>query len=907
MRRGAVPLPFLAVRLMCGSLLWLSIAVGSARGAAPAVIPYPQALDAAAVAVDRLDSILDHALLVGNGDTNALVYTEGGALELKLTKNDVWDARLDSKLDPPLPKLAWLKRAAESKTPAANRSTIGESGWGPPVRDSYHSHPYPCPRLCARLTLSCAAQEPFWQRIRGEGSRNTWAGGVMGIAGKPGASNGYAFGPLRLPPGRYRQLRIKLAGSANARFYCDLMDADGRGVFGSGWKTTPTAPQEFTFNFRPDAAVDRLVLYTWTEDGKPAENQFAEVVFHGAQGALAIDLRPAAPPSCPGRLDIRRAVAEVAGRAPIVPQATIRALAQSNVLLIQSAAEARLLPIVTTDCPAAGTGRSDDTEWILQEIPGDADWAGMRYAVAMAGAMDRKAVAIVTSRDAADPLTAAIQLARATAAADLQGLITHHEAAWNDFWSASGVRLADSLLQTAWYRNLYFLRCVSKRGAIAPGLFAGLIGNSPAWHGDYHTNYNIQQTFWSAYPTNHPDLAEPYDELIRSYFPRARWLAREVFSMAGAYYPHVLFAYEPPDPEKCKSPGGRQYLHHVWGFSLGVAGFTVQPLWWHYKYEPDRKFLEETAYPAVRDVAVWQAEFMDQCEGGDRVVLAPTVSPEHWGWTHRFERNRNSAFDIALFRYIFEAAVEGAAVLGRDAEHVARWKRALRRLPPYPTTAAESPVVVDVEGAPPTVYNIAVPAVPVFPGDVVGWWSPPAERELFVRTLTGLKWNGNNSSIILPVARARLSMPGTADFLRETLATRQRPNGTLTLNVLGSRYNDFGHYTEQFGASMAVGELLLQSVGDVLRVFPAWPADRDAAFENLRAQGGFLVSAEQKGGEITRLAITSTAGGALRLTSPWKAIGVTPAAGTPRPLEPDARGIVQVETRPGERLQFGPR
>ena len=55
-------------------------------------------------------------------------------------------------------------------------------------------------------------------------------------------------------------------------------------------------------------------------------------------------------------------------------------------------------------------------------------------------------------------------------------------------------------------------------------------------------------------------------------------------------------------------------------------------------------------------------------------------------------------------------------------------------------------------------------------------------------------------------------MPGTLDWLRTELKSRTRPNGTLTLNRLGHGLNNFGHYTEQFGASMAVSELLLQSV-----------------------------------------------------------------------------------------------
>ena len=63
-------------------------------------------------------------------------------------------------------------------------------------------------------------------------------------------------------------------------------------------------------------------------------------------------------------------------------------------------------------------------------------------------------------------------------------------------------------------------------------------------------------------------------------------------------------------------------------------------------------------------------------------------------------------------------------------------------------------------------------------------------------------------------------------------------------------------------------ELLLQCVGDTIRVFPAWPKGQDARFTDLRAQGGFLVSAEQKDGQVVRLEITSTVGGRLRLLHP---------------------------------------
>lgn len=884
---------------------------GGAAAAEPR-IPFPEALDAAAVAVDRLDSILEHALLVGNGDINALVYSDGGQLKLMLTKNDVWDARLDSQRDPPLPTLALIKKLGPvSPTKYGTAATILEQGstWQGP--DSYHSHPYPCPRPCARLVLSDRAEQPCWKNIRDLGTRTAFAargaGAVMTLEGPAESSNGYAFGPLNAASDQYPRLRLKVAGSSNARFYIDVIGPEQQHSLSSGWTDSPVALEERVFSLRPGCRIEQVILYTWTKDGKPAENRFESLALEGPAGRLELSLEQVITPTCAGRLDIRRAVASVAGAAGAVPAAEIRALADRNVILIQSAAATKLVPVHSADVVTAQPEERDGTTCLVQEIPGDLDWPGMKYAVAVLRKGTRIAVAIVTSREAAEPRAAAVALARSTLAEEDSRVVARHEAHWVEFWSASGIDIPDTLLRDAWYRNLYFLHCVSKPGALAPGLFASLIHDTPAWHGDYHTNYNIQQTFWSALPTNHADLAEPYDRLIREYLPRARWLARQVFAMDGAYYPHVLFAYEPPDPEKCRSPVGRQYIHHVWGFTLGVAGFSVQPVWWHYKYAPSRALLEQTAYPVVRDVALFYAEFVEQCAGDEHVVLAPSVSPEHWGWTENFQRNRDCTFDIAMVRYLLEAAIEGATTLGCDAPLVERWSRALRRLPSYPTTATDLPLVVDVRDAPPINYNIAVPAVPVFPGDVVGWWSPAADRDLFIRTIDRLQWNGNNSAIMLAVARARLSMPGTVAWVREELQTRLRPNGTLTLNRRGASFNKFGHYTEQFGASMAVSELLLQSVHDVIRVFPAWPAAQDARFENLRTQGGFLVSAYHTGGRTTRLEVHSTVGGKLRLATPFGTVRASVAGGAePRILPPDAQGMIQLETQPGQRWSFEP-
>jgi hypothetical protein len=288
----------------------------------------------------------------------------------------------------------------------------------------------------------------------------------------------------------------------------------------------------------------------------------------------------------------------------------------------------------------------------------------------------------------------------------------------------------------------------------------------------------------------------------------------------------------------------------------------VQNLWLHYQYQPDRDYLQRVAYPAVRDAALFYADFMDQCrtDTAGRVVLGPSYSPEHRGFGID-----NCPCDIAYARFSFEAAVAAATLLNQDAELVARFRRQLPRLPPYPVTAEAEPMVTDVAGGTPLNYNIAVPVLPVFPAGLITVFSGEEDLALFRRTVERVQWNGYNSSIIMPVARARLSLPDSADIMKTELLKRARPNGTITLQA-GDRC---GHFTEQFAAAGAVAELLLQSAGDILRVFPAWPKEQDARFENLRAQGGFLVTAEQRAGKITRLRIVSTAAGTLRLLDPW--------------------------------------
>ena len=61
--------------------------------------PYPAALDAAAVVESRIADVNREALVLGNGDLIGLLWERSGTLCLRVAKNDIWDARVDTSQD----------------------------------------------------------------------------------------------------------------------------------------------------------------------------------------------------------------------------------------------------------------------------------------------------------------------------------------------------------------------------------------------------------------------------------------------------------------------------------------------------------------------------------------------------------------------------------------------------------------------------------------------------------------------------------------------------------------------------------------------------------------------------------------------------------------------------------------
>jgi len=149
-----------------------------------------------------------------------------------VTKNDLWDARVDTSQDPPM-----------LQVDIPNRKWKGGTS-SPPS----YANPYPQPRCAAIIRLGAPAEDGVWQNIRAQGKVNEWRrqgdAGLMVVEGAGTVSAGYRFD---LPPSieaTFEALKFRISGNAPAPYYINIHSRQNKEVVATGWIDSPPEEKE---------------------------------------------------------------------------------------------------------------------------------------------------------------------------------------------------------------------------------------------------------------------------------------------------------------------------------------------------------------------------------------------------------------------------------------------------------------------------------------------------------------------------------------------------------------------------------------------------------------------------------------------------------------------------------------
>jgi alpha-L-fucosidase 2 len=472
---------------------------------------------------------------------------------------------------------------------------------------------------------------------------------------------------------------------------------------------------------------------------------------------------------------------------------------------------------------------------------------------------------------------------RAASDAARQGLArleTAHRKWWHAYYPASFVTFPDARLEAYYWIQIYKLGSAMR----ADGPILDLNGpwfNATPWPAIWW-NLNIQLTYSPLFRANRLDLAESLfgnldrhrQALIDNVPERLRADAAAIGRSSG---PDLV---RPVDLATAQSDAAHE---------MGDLPWTLYYYWLHYRYQMDERILRDRVYPLLKRAVGNYLAYLER--GGDgRWHLPPTHSPE-------LATVPDANYDLALLTWGLETLIASAERLRLDEPLLPRWRDVRASLTPFPTDSAGLMVGRDRPWK--ESHRHYSHLLAVYP---LGLITPdhPEQRSLIETSLR--TWERE------PALFRGYSFTGGAS-MHALLGQGDTALTRLNQYLDAPRYMEPNTFYAEAGpvietplsAATSIQDLFLQDWGGVLRVFPAMPTTwTDAAFDRLRADGAFLVSAVRQNGRTSWVRIESLAGEPCRLVvTDWDTAVVRAHAGPVPRVTKRTAGDYVIDLRKG--------
>ena len=508
---------------------------------------------------------------------------------------------------------------------------------------------------------------------------------------------------------------------------------------------------------------------------------------------------------------------------------------------------------------------------------------------------------VATNHDCPAPQETAAQKVSSVSPERFAALKDAHAAYWADFWKKSSFSLSDPALENEWYASQYFLAVCARNPGFPPGLYGNFVTvEKPNWHSDYHLNYNYQAPFYAACSSNHPELTDGYLAPLEAFVPRGRAFAARL-GCKGVLFPCGL---GPKGYMTEFIPGIKYEFERPFMGQKNDALHAADIAVFRWNATKDLAYARDHAYPYLRECLDFFADYAVLEKGryavrDDAIHEAPYYRSDFDEKKYPFIHDKNNVLTLGLLRLTIPAAIEMAEALGVDANRREKWADLLARLADFPTFIRRGKRVYRyTERGMPWNDGNDVGQQHIFPCGCVGLSSPKKELEIALNTVNQRKYcfsDGNAvSSFYAIAARVGFNAAYMTDRLREFNDRTRLPNLLHSEGGGGLEYCAVN--------ATALNEMALQSHQGTVRIYPAWDMRLNCAYENLRADGAFLVSAAVENGRVRYARVFSEKGGKLRVCYPETDCTIL-LNGAPAPFTLEALEC-GVDTAPGDTVDL---
>ncbi len=458
-----------------------------------------------------------------------------------------------------------------------------------------------------------------------------------------------------------------------------------------------------------------------------------------------------------------------------------------------------------------------------------------------------------------------------------------HRAWWGSFWARSRIHIGGSeeatlvsrgytlqrYMQAAAGRGAYPLkfngsifnvdarsseRSIGGPGPLQPSAACPDPGSAPfeldadyrRWGGPYW-HQNTRLPYWSMLPSGDFDLMGPFFRMYRESQPFAEYRCREYYGHPGAFWPETMYfwgGYADADYgwERAGKPVGEAanpYIRWHWQGAIEVLSTMIE----FHAHTGDETFARGTMLP----FAVSVIEFFDRHYSRDErgaLKIEPSQALETW------QDATNPLPEVAGLRWVLGRLLAlPAALLGA---HRGGWERFCGELPPVPLREENGQRFLAPAARFEQPKNREIPELyAIFPYPIYGVGKPDLEmaRVSFgVRKFKGIGgWSQDG------IQAACLGLTEVAGAYAVEAAT-MRHSGSRFPAFWGPNYDWVPDQDHGSALMLAVQKMLLQTDGERILLFPAWPRDWDVDFK-LHAPGRTVVEGRYRNGKLDRLKV----------------------------------------------------
>lgn len=380
------------------------------------------------------------------------------------------------------------------------------------------------------------------------------------------------------------------------------------------------------------------------------------------------------------------------------------------------------------------------------------------------------------------------------------------------------------------------------------------------WTCDYHLDENIQQNYWSANRANLAECNESLFDYLGLLAKHGRETASKMYGSRG-WVAHTV----------CNAWG---YTAPGWGVSWGMnvtgGAWLATHLWSHYKYTADKDYLRNTAYPILRDAALFFSDYMAEDPATGQLMTGPSISPEN-GYQHNgkhYSLSMMPTIDRVMVYDLYDACIQSADILGINDDFTAKLRKDIKRLPPLAVgkdgLLKEWPG--EVHRSDPS-HRHSSHVLALFPLDQVSVERQPelalACRKSLESQTSNPAWEDTEwSTANMLCFYARLKDADASHGWLQNLFRRFMRENLMTVSPAGVAMaeEDIFSFDATEGGVAGMCEMLVQCYEGYLELLPALPEQwKTGSVKGLCAHDGLVVDIDWKEGKPTAASIKSTA------------------------------------------------